>query len=96
MNKMEKMVCDECNWHGTVQEMLVAPNPFEPDENIYACPNCKNINTLFRACDAPGCWKRSTCGTSLKNRYMITCGKHMPIRESVGAIDNYDERGAMK
>jgi len=77
-NKIGKMACSECDWKGIEKEMLCAPNPFELDENIYGCPSCKEINTIFIACDEPDCWERATCGTPTNEEYKITCGKHMP------------------
>lgn len=75
---MNKRVCNECNWRGTKKEILFAPNPFKPDENISGCPNCKEINSLFIACDELDCWERATCGTPTNKKYRITCGKHLP------------------
>lgn len=78
------MLCGEyrCNWRGTDAEVLHAPNPFDPEDEISGCPKCKEINSIYRACDEPGCWDRVSCGTTTPNGYRQTCGKHRP-RESV-------------
>jgi hypothetical protein len=79
-----KLVCDDrrCGWHGEDTEMLTAPNPFNPEFNIHACPKCREIGVLSQACDEPGCWKASTCGTPTAAGYRRTCGRHMPPFEN--------------
>jgi len=76
----EKLVCKECGWQGLDDALLRAPNPFEPDETIYACPKCLWINNATVACDEPGCWKEATCGTPVENGYRRTCFMHAPER----------------
>lgn len=78
MTQKEKVVCTErrCGWHGTNDEMLVSPNPFEPDDTIIGCPSCKGVDTLVVACDVEGCWKESTCGFPTPEGYRRTCGVH--------------------
>lgn len=76
----EKVVCNErrCNWHGIDDDILRAPSPFEEGETLYACPKCKEVNSVVVACDEPGCWEEATCGAPTENDYRRTCGKHMP------------------
>lgn len=75
-----KRVCTECEWHGTEEQMLTAPNPFAGAEYelIVGCPNCLEVETLRVACDEPDCWKLVTCGTLTKSGYRSTCGDHRP------------------
>jgi hypothetical protein len=75
-----KLVCDNrrCDWHGTSDQVLRAPNPFE-DGEILGCPKCKDIRTLFAGCDEPGCTSIWTCGTPSPTGYRQTCGRHVPI-----------------
>ena len=77
---MDKLICSEieCTWRGLEKDALKAPNPFEPTEIIYGCPECKEINTLVRACDEPRCWVQVSCGTPTKDGYRSTCSKHKP------------------
>lgn len=75
----EKILCKDCGWTGHTDQMLTAKNPFNEKEDIQACPNCKEVtDTLFMACEEPGCWKQVTCGTPTKNGYKSTCSKHQP------------------
>ncbi|KKL74445.1 hypothetical protein LCGC14_2064870, partial [marine sediment metagenome] len=76
----DKIKCRECDWEGKSDEELSAPSPFERDETIYACPQCKDINSTFRACDEPECWRETSCGTPVKGGYRRTCGKHKPSK----------------
>ena len=68
-----------CNWHGTSDEVLRAPHPFEPGEEVWGCPKCKSIDSLYLACDEPGCWETASCGTPTPAGYRSTCGKHRPL-----------------
>ncbi len=77
-----KIVCEECDWHGTSGELLTAPSPFDRFHTIAACPNCKEVNYYRTACDEPGCWEPDTMGTPTENGYRRTCYKHRPREES--------------
>ena len=75
-----KQVCGMfgCEWHGSSDDVLKAPNPFDFGEVLWACPSCKGINALYLACDEDGCWEMSACGTPTETGYRSTCGKHLP------------------
>jgi hypothetical protein len=74
-----KFTCDECYWNGLEDELLRAPNPFEPGDVIVACPKCKAMgDSVSLACDEPGCWRPVSCGTPTPGGYRQTCGHHMP------------------
>lgn len=77
---MTKQVCSDykCNWHGTSEEVLMAPNPFDPSDEILGCPKCKQVNTVQVACDEPDCWEPVTMGTPTPTGYRQTCGRHRP------------------
>ena len=84
-----KVKCDErhCGWHGLDDEILIAPNPFDSDEMLQGCPNCKQVNCMLVVCDEPDCWSEVSCGwptldgepcnSGTGNGYQQTCGKHM-------------------
>lgn len=71
-----KFVCSECCWHGFSSNILWALNPFCEEQDIAGCPSCKDINTLVRACDQPGCWEPTSCGYPTDHGYRITCHGH--------------------
>jgi len=73
-----KVICDECGWHGQEEEMLIAKNPFDESENVNGCPKCKSVDSMLVACDEPGCWKQTSCGTPTPDGYRTTCGQHCP------------------
>lgn len=73
-----KVRCEECDWHGEESEILTAKNPFDETETINGCPNCKSVDSIRVACDEPGCFEFSSCGTPTDNGYRQTCGKHAP------------------
>jgi hypothetical protein len=74
-----------CGWHGTSDEVLKAQDPFDPDETLWACPECKDLFGLSLACDEPDCWDGATCGTPTKDGYRNTCGKHVPKKAAPSA-----------
>ena len=78
--KAKKVKCNEskCTWKGTLDEMLSAANPFDPNERISGCPICKTIESIISVCDEPECWAGVTCGTSTPKEYRSTCGEHCP------------------
>ena len=76
MTEKDKLICSDCGHQYRESEILKAPSPFEPDENIYGCPKCKAIDKASLVCDEPRCWEPSTCGWSGNDGYRRTCGKH--------------------
>ncbi len=76
---MSKWLCNDCGWNGAGDEYLVAPNPFDSEEEITGCPRCRQVNTLEQACDEPGCRRRATCGTPAASGYRNTCYEHNPF-----------------
>jgi len=77
---MNLFMCNFCNHTMPEAAMLMAPSPFNPDETLYACPNCKQCDEGFRElCDEPGCTKDATCGWPTPDGgYRRTCAEHMP------------------
>jgi hypothetical protein len=73
-----KLLCKDCRAHATEDEILKAPNPFEPIVDLWGCPNCKSVDCFEVACDEDGCWESVTCGTPTPDGYRNTCSKHRP------------------
>ena len=80
MIKPTKLICTifRCNWHGTSDEALTAISPFDEDDEIWACPKCKTVDSLRLSCDEPECWMPVDCGTPTPDGYRHTCSKHQP------------------
>lgn len=76
----KKVRCGEnrCSWHGLESQVLRAPDPFTEGDELYACPDCKEVNNIEYACDEPDCWNQVSCGTPTPTGYRTTCGKHVP------------------
>lgn len=76
-----KWLCEECKWCGPDEELLRAPNPFSEDETdtMTGCPQCREPNTMGRACDEPGCEQPAGNGTPTPNGYRWSCYPHRPI-----------------
>ena len=77
---MTKQACGDrrCGWTGTSDDVLKAANPFDPDDVIWGCPKCKEVNGLYLACDEPGCWELVSVGTPTPSGYRSTCHDHIP------------------
>lgn len=75
-----KVKCDEshCDWTGRQNMILCGPHPFDPDDTVYGCPKCKEINTLIYVCDEPGCWADISSGMPTPEGYRNTCHNHIP------------------
>lgn len=74
---MDKWKCFywRCGWHGNDDELLSAPDPFNPGETMYACPKCRETD-IVSGCDEPGCTKEGTCGWPSPSGYRRTCVDH--------------------
>lgn len=78
-----KLVCGKhyCGWCGPKDEVLRAPNPFDPAQELWGCPKCKDVECLYGACDEPGCTQIADQGTPTPGGYRRTCSKHFPELE---------------
>lgn len=79
---MSKVACTDrrCGWHGLFTQTLESVNPFDPEQNIYACPKCKTVQEFTVCCDEPDCWERVCCGTPTPDGYRQTCHEHRPFK----------------
>ncbi len=75
MNK-NKVKCGECSWKGENREILESPNPFDTEEQIQGCPQCKSVDSICTICDEDNCWDEVSCGTSTPDGYRNTCSDH--------------------
>jgi len=67
--------CVECDWIG--KDYLTAPSPFDQDDMLVACPDCKTVHSLVDLCDQFGCKLEATCGWPTKaGGYRRTCFAH--------------------
>jgi hypothetical protein len=70
--------CGQCKHVFAVCDALRAPNPFDANDTILACPTCHDIYFIRRVCDEPGCNEVVSCGTPTKTGYRQTCSAHRP------------------
>jgi hypothetical protein len=79
---IQRIFCTDCRWVGVDSEVLRAPNPFTPVEELWGCPKCHGVNTMVRACEIEGCNEVGSIGDFGRDGvYRITCHKHAPWRE---------------
>lgn len=72
----EKYICREC---GHVSDaLLVAVNPFDPEQEITGCVRCFEVNAHSCACQVEGCDRLSTAGVpgAYGYRYAWLCSDH--------------------
>ncbi len=73
-----KQKCAHCSWCGTSADVLRSTSPFDQKEELWGCPKCKSVNTLYLVCDEQGCCEYSTIGTPTPAGYRTTCAEHCP------------------
>jgi len=76
---IEKTIrCTNCNWVGPGESLLFAVNPFNVEETIHGCPECKQCTEGFDAlCYIEGCKELGGCGFPTNaHGYLFTCHKH--------------------
>lgn len=67
----------ECGHVCYSDDMLRAPNPFDPEDEVTGCPRCKLIPQWEELCDEAGCLKAATCGFPVSPiGYRRTCAAH--------------------
>jgi len=64
------VVCTErwCGWSGEITNTLQAPNPFEINKTLYACPRCKKMS-ISGGCNVDGCNDRTWVGKKCFGHY---------------------------
>jgi hypothetical protein len=74
----DKWQCRECSHIMLTADVLHAPNPFEPGDEMLGCPSCKLPNTVDMLCDEPGCQQLGNHGAPSGDGYRRTCFLHQP------------------
>lgn len=72
----DRTVCRECGWMGRNAQILSAPNPFDPTDEVNGCPNCKAVSSLLVACQVDKCRKEASIGFPKDGGYVNACGDH--------------------
>lgn len=68
--------CSECDLIYWEEQLLKAFSPFDKNDVLIGCPNCKSVDSFTQVCDALSCRKEATCGISTKEKYRRVCGDH--------------------
>ena len=76
-----RVICDECSWRGTDSQILRAANPFDTEDTIDGCPECKAVSKIHAVCDEPNCWSSVACGRWTDDGYRLMCSEHGAIRK---------------
>jgi hypothetical protein len=76
----DRAACDECHSCFPLSDALRAPSPFDPSDELLACPICKSVNSLSLVCDEPGCERLRSCGFPTATGYRSTCWEHSPMK----------------
>lgn len=51
-----KARCRVCLWVGMWRDILRAPHPWDEDDILVGCPDCKAVNTVYEACGVDSCY----------------------------------------
>lgn len=91
--------CMACGTKTPEPNLLTAPSPFDADNTLTGCPECRQCDEGFELlCDEPGCDSRANCGWPTGNDgdawggYRNTCGKHMTANAEVSGRPLADGR----
>lgn len=78
MNIERKWKCKGCDAILLDTMFLKAPSPFDPMDELLACPECRQCNEGFDGlCDEPGCIQYAGTGwPDGKGGYRYTCSNH--------------------
>jgi hypothetical protein len=70
--------CDVCNEVTGASDILSAENPWDSDQGIWGCPNCKSANEFTRVCDVDGCSDSVLIGSVAGDGlYHFRCMEHI-------------------
>jgi hypothetical protein len=76
--------CNVCKHVADYSSLLRAPSPFDPEEVLFGCMQCKQcVEGFVLLCDELGCNKHVSCGWPTGNiddswdGYRNTCSDHM-------------------
>lgn len=72
-----KWRCECCSEVVADDELLYAPSPFDPDDQLVGCPECRSAEGFAELCEIEGCLRGATCGgPSSDGVYRRTCSEH--------------------
>lgn len=72
---VERWKCQQCGV--AVTEYLIAQHPFDPDDKVVGCPNCKAVDSFVAACWK--CDRKAGGGTPTRDHgYVWYCHLHRP------------------
>lgn len=77
-NRGGRWQCNECEGYYDQADILIAPNPFDPEDTISGCAFCKAVNSFQRACDVVGCERLASNGSPTPQGYTWRCFDHRP------------------
>lgn len=69
--------CLECDVVSAEDEVLTAVSPFDADDIIWGCPECKAVNRFEMLCRRIDCSEEATVGRLCSDgAYRFTCAWH--------------------
>jgi hypothetical protein len=68
----------ECGAYFSESALLKAQNPYDPEDELRFCPECKDVigDPLRPICDEPGCTATVSGGGPSPSGYRWTCHEH--------------------
>ena len=77
MSTTKRWFCDSCRRDFADELLLRARSPFDSNEILAACPECKSVDTLMASCHVPGCGAPAGIGESWPGgEYRWSCHLH--------------------
>lgn len=81
----KKWRCEYCGTITLQDDLLEAPSPFDPQDTLWGCPNCKSAEGFDEICDEPGCKNETCCGVPTEKGYRRVCHEHYAAVKEKGA-----------
>ena len=68
--------CESCG--AAIHDSLFerAPSPFNPEDELIGCPECKGVNGFTILCDEGDCQAEASCGWPSRQGFRHTCFEH--------------------
>ena len=75
--EVKRWRCKSCDQITIHDGLLTGPSPFDKDDLLVGCPNCKQCAEGFSlVCDEPECGMDASCGYPTDGGYRQTCYTH--------------------
>ena len=81
MSDFGRWKCLECGHKFYTWQFFTATSPFDENDTLSACPECKTVQRAEELCEEHGCELTASCGTPFgAGGYKRHCHLHPPTK----------------